>query len=114
MVTIPYSNFSRSTKDSWVVSFSTRVPTENAKSLTLLYIRGDSHIILGKIGVYSEIEDITIPYSNFSQSTKDSWVVSFSTQCNSLLWMWLCAEYKKFAQRSQSMEVFSHSVALKV
>jgi hypothetical protein len=27
----------------------------------------------------SEIEDVTIPYSNFSQSIKDSWFVSFST-----------------------------------
>ena len=27
---------------------------------------------------YSEIEDITIPFSNISQSIKDSWLVSFS------------------------------------
>ena len=30
--TIPYSNCSKSIKDSWFVSFSTHVPTKNAKS----------------------------------------------------------------------------------
>ena len=34
--TIPYSNCSQSIKDSWFVSFSTLVPTKNAKLLTPL------------------------------------------------------------------------------
>ena len=33
-ITIPYSNFSQSIKDSWFVSFSVHVSTKNAKSLT--------------------------------------------------------------------------------
>ena len=41
--TIPYSNCSQSIKDSWLVSSSTHVPTQNAKSLTPLF-RGDSEI----------------------------------------------------------------------
>ena len=76
-ITIPYSNFSQSIKDSWVVSFSANVPTTNAKSLTPLY-RGTSKFGRARDRC-KKIEDITIPYSNFSQSIKDSWVVSFST-----------------------------------
>ena len=35
-ISIPYSNFSQSIKDSWVVSSSAHVPTKNAISLTPL------------------------------------------------------------------------------
>ena len=42
-VTIPYSNTSQSTTHSWFVSYSTLVPTKNAKSLAPLF-RGDSEI----------------------------------------------------------------------
>ena len=35
-VTIPYSNDSQNIEDGWLVSSSTGVPTENAKSLTPL------------------------------------------------------------------------------
>ena len=52
------------------------MPTKNVKSLTPLY-RG-----IAKFGRdrdrCSEIEGVTIPYSNCSQSIKNSWVVSFS------------------------------------
>ena len=67
-ITIPYSNFSESIKDSWVVYFSANVPTKNAKSLTPLY-SGDSEIIMGEIGIGAA----TIPHSNFTESIKDSW-----------------------------------------
>ena len=70
-VTIPQSNTSQSTTHSWLVSSSTLVPTKNAKSLTPL---------LGGTAKYGqdrdrcgEIDDVTIPYSNTSQSIKDSW-----------------------------------------
>ena len=76
-MSIPYFNCSQSIKDSWFVSFSTHVPTTNAKSLTPLF-RG-----MAKFGrdrdICSEIEDMSIPYFNCSQSIKDSWFVSFST-----------------------------------
>ena len=36
-VSIPYSNCSQSNKDSWFVSYSTLVPTKNAKSSTPLF-----------------------------------------------------------------------------
>ena len=75
--TIPYSHFSQSIKDSWLVCLSAHVPTKNAKSLTPLY-RG-----IAKFGRdrdrCSEIEGVTIPYSNCSQCIKDSWFVCFST-----------------------------------
>ena len=48
------------------------MPTKNAKSLSPIY-RGDSKLLQ-----CSEVEDITIPLSKFSQSIKDSWFVSFS------------------------------------
>ena len=58
--------------DSWAVSFSIHVPTKKAKSLKHL---GET----ANFGLYrcSEIEDIIVPYFNFSQSIKDSWLVTF-------------------------------------
>ena len=76
-VTIPYSNCSQSIKDSWFIFFSTLVPTTNAKSLTPLY-RGTAKFGRDR-SRSSEIADVTIPYSNCSQSIKDSWFVSFPT-----------------------------------
>ena len=52
--------------------------TRNAISLTPLFKGGAA-----KFGCdrdrFSEMEDVTIPYSNCSQSIKDSWFVSSST-----------------------------------
>ena len=74
--TIPYSNCSQSIKDSWFVCSSILVPTNNAKSLTPLF-RGTAKF--GQDGDWcSTIADVTIPYSNCSQSIKDSWFVSSS------------------------------------
>ena len=76
--TIPHSNCSQSIKDSWFVSFSTLVPTTNAKSLTPVF-RGGTAKFGRDRNMCSEIEDFSIPHSNCSQSIKDSWFVSFST-----------------------------------
>ena len=77
---IPYSNFSQSIKDSWVVSFSAHVPTKNAKSLKPFIWRGTAKFGRDRDRC-SKIEDISIPYSNFSQSIKDSWVVFSPLMC---------------------------------
>ena len=47
-VTIPYSNCSQSIKHSWVVSFSTHVPTTNGKSLTPLFRGGQQNNNMAK------------------------------------------------------------------
>ena len=75
-VTIPYSNYSQSIKDSWFASFSTLVPTKNAKWLTPLLRTAKFGEDMDRC---SKIEDVTIPYSNTSQSIKDSWFVYSST-----------------------------------
>ena len=48
-------------------------------------MRNRGHPYIGKTAKFgrdrdtcSEIDDITVPYYNFSQSIKDSWFVSFS------------------------------------
>ena len=79
-VTVPYSNCSQSIKDSWFVSSSTLVPTKNAKSLTPL-VRGTAKFGRDR-DKCSEIADVTIPYSNTSQSPTHSWFVSSSPTKN--------------------------------
>ena len=76
-VTIPYSNCSQNIKDSWFILFSTLVPTTNVKSLTPLY-RGTANFGRDRDRC-CKIGDVTIPYSNYSQSIKDSWFIFFST-----------------------------------
>ena len=80
-ITIPYSNSSQSAKYTWFVLSSNRVPTKNAKSLTPLLggwlrtatLRQDKKIDRNNC---SEIEYITVPYSNYSQSIKHDCLVS--------------------------------------
>ena len=67
--TIPYSNCSqsvRNTYSSWFVPISTLLPTTCAKSLTPS-LSGDSESLRDR-DRFSEILDVTIPYSNSSQS----------------------------------------------
>ena len=77
--TIPYFNCSQSIKDSWFDSYSTLVPTKNAKSSTPLFTGGGTAEFGRDRDRCREIEGVTIPYSNCSQNIKDSWFVSFST-----------------------------------
>ena len=61
-VTIPYSNCSESSNDSWFVSYYAHMPTENAKLLT--------PSIGGRVkdrNRCSEKMYVTIPYSNCSK-----------------------------------------------
>ena len=63
-------------KDGWFVSSFTHLPTKNAKCTIV-------DTLTAKFGQdrtrCSEMEYVAIPYSNCSQSTKDSWFVSSST-----------------------------------
>ena len=72
------SNSSQSTTHSWFVSSSILVPTKNVKSLTPLF-RGTVKFWQDR-DRRSKIADVTIPYSNCSQSIKDSWFVYSSTR----------------------------------
>ena len=79
--TIPYSNHSQNIEGGWLVSSSTGVPTENAKSFTPLLsgLASDSE----KEGLVKldrrKTEYVTIPYSNHSQNIEECWLVSSST-----------------------------------
>ena len=74
-VTIPYSNCSQSRNDSWFVSYYVHVPTTNAKLLTPS-ARGATKFELDSNGC-SEKKYVTIPYSICSESSNDSWFVSY-------------------------------------
>ena len=74
-VTIPYSICRESSNDSWFVSYYAHVPRINAKLLTTS-ARGAMKFEFDRNG-FSNKKYITIPYFNRSESSKDSWFVSY-------------------------------------
>ena len=66
---------SQSSNNSWFVSYYAHVPTINAKLLTPS-ARGATKFELDRNGC-SKKKYVTIPYSNCSQSSNNSWFVSY-------------------------------------
>ena len=73
-VTIPFQLLNKSIKDSWFVSFFHPCAYNKCKIVDTV-LRGQQN--LGKIGIGAA--RCTIPYSNRSESIKDSWFIYFST-----------------------------------
>ena len=78
-VTIPYSNCSQSSNNSWFVSYYAHVPRINAKLLTPS-TSGATKFEFDRNGC-SKKKYVTIPYSNCSQSSNNSWFVSYYVSC---------------------------------